>query len=168
MHSAALADASQSLLLIIDVQTRLAAAMPEAVRQQQLENTVRLCKAATTLQIPLLHTEQYPQGLGPSDASLQACFTLPAIEKPAFPAVRLKAFCRHLKNTSARRSFSAAWKLMSVYCKRHLNCRKKIIRCLCSKTRLHPGTSIIIAMHFCACGRLASLSAIPSQYCLNG
>ena len=95
--STALADASQSLLLVIDVQTRLAAAMPEAVRQQQLKNTVRLCTAATTLQIPLLHTEQYPQGLGPSDASLQACFPQAAIEKTSFSCCAAENFLARLE-----------------------------------------------------------------------
>jgi len=90
--STALADASQSLLLIIDVQTRLAAAMPEIVRQQQLENTLRLCQAASTLQIPVLHTEQYPQGLGPTDELLQDCIPTPAIEKTHFSCCQAKGF----------------------------------------------------------------------------
>lgn len=63
-------DPRTSLLLLVDLQEKLAAAMPVA----QLEEVARaarvLLEAADALGVQLLATEQYPQGLGP---------TLPAI-----------------------------------------------------------------------------------------
>jgi len=53
-----------SQLLIIDAQERLAAVMPDAALQRTIANTNRLIAAATTLEIPIISTEQYPQGLG--------------------------------------------------------------------------------------------------------
>lgn len=57
-----------SALLVIDVQTRLAAAMPE--RDRVLRNSGILIEAATQLDIPILQTEQYPRGLGPTEPAL--------------------------------------------------------------------------------------------------
>ena len=99
MPTAALANASQSLLLVIDVQTRLAAAMPKAVRQQQLENTVHLCTAATTLQIPILHTEQYPRGLGSTEPHLQDFLPSAAIEKTCFSCCEADIFLPALEKS---------------------------------------------------------------------
>lgn len=59
-----------SALLIVDVQTRLAAAMPAAARERVLRNTGILIDAAKALGIPLVHTEQYPRGLGATEPEL--------------------------------------------------------------------------------------------------
>jgi len=51
-----------SLLVIVDVQERL---MPAILQQQQvIFNVRRLLEAATALGVPVVVTEQYPQGLG--------------------------------------------------------------------------------------------------------
>jgi len=59
-----LCDADQSALVVIDIQPRLAEAMPEEELQQMLDTTGMLLQAATVLDIPVLATEQYPTGLG--------------------------------------------------------------------------------------------------------
>ena len=65
-------DPKSSLILVIDVQERLCRVMPEA-RIADLERSARvLLSAALELSIPVLATEQYPRGLGP---------TLPAISE---------------------------------------------------------------------------------------
>jgi len=92
MPIAALADARHSLLLVIDVQTRLATAMPETVRTQLFKNTQQLCKAAKYLQVPILHTEQYPKGLGATDSSLKLQLKDPAIEKTSFSCCKAESF----------------------------------------------------------------------------
>ena len=97
MHAAALASADQSLLLVIDVQTRLAAAMPEAVTAQLIKNTQQLCNAATHLHIPIVHTEQYPRGLGSTDVSLHALLTEAAIEKTSFSCCNADGFLAALE-----------------------------------------------------------------------
>jgi nicotinamidase-related amidase len=59
-----------TLILVVDVQERLASAMPPA----RLADTVRagtiLLEAAATFGASVLATEQYPQGLGPTVAAL--------------------------------------------------------------------------------------------------
>jgi len=52
------------VLLIIDIQERLAAAMPENVLQQCEKNVAILCEMAKRLEIPVVVSEQYPKGLG--------------------------------------------------------------------------------------------------------
>lgn len=59
-----LCDANTSQLVVIDIQQRLAAAMPEKVLQRVMDNTAVLLQAARLLKVKVLHTEQYPKGLG--------------------------------------------------------------------------------------------------------
>lgn len=59
-----LCHAEQSQLLIIDIQERLAAAMPEKVIDKVIKNNNILLQAASVLDIPVIHSEQYPKGLG--------------------------------------------------------------------------------------------------------
>ena len=61
---AGLLDIEHSLLLIVDMQTRLLAAMPDG--QGMLDNSAKLLAAAGLLNVPVLLTEQYPKGLGPT------------------------------------------------------------------------------------------------------
>ncbi|MBU2479097.1 MAG: isochorismatase family protein, partial [Gammaproteobacteria bacterium] len=59
-----------SALLIVDVQIRLAAAMPAEARARVLRNSGILIEAASQLDIPILQTEQYPRGLGHTEPVL--------------------------------------------------------------------------------------------------
>ena len=59
-----LCQAAASALILIDIQTRLSAAMPPACRAATLHNAGILLQAAAKLAVPVLVTEQYPQGLG--------------------------------------------------------------------------------------------------------
>ena len=54
----------QSQLLVIDIQERLASAMPAEVLEKVIANTQILLTAANELEIPIIHSEQYPKGLG--------------------------------------------------------------------------------------------------------
>lgn len=75
----------RSALLVIDVQTRLAAAMPAEARARALRNSAILVEAAQTLNVPVLHTEQYPRGLGPTEPELaQRLSAAQRLEKTAF------------------------------------------------------------------------------------
>jgi nicotinamidase-related amidase len=53
-----------SLLLVIDVQERLAAALPKAAIERLVANAVILLEAARLLGISVIASEQYPKGLG--------------------------------------------------------------------------------------------------------
>ncbi len=64
--------AERSLLLVVDIQTRLAAAMETGALEAVLRNADVLLQAATTLGVPAVATEQYPQGLGPTHEAIKA------------------------------------------------------------------------------------------------
>lgn len=61
-------DAAQSVLVVCDLQQRLGEAMPGKVLNRVLLNACLLARAAGLLEIPVLCTEQYPQGLGNTHA----------------------------------------------------------------------------------------------------
>jgi nicotinamidase-related amidase len=63
---------SRAALLVIDIQERLAAAMPEAVLAQVLRNTAILIDAAQQLGLPIAVSQQYPKGLGPTVQALES------------------------------------------------------------------------------------------------
>lgn len=56
--------ATDSLLLVIDIQEKLAAAMPPRYVQGNLTRAGKVVKAAQRLNVPTLVTEQYKKGLG--------------------------------------------------------------------------------------------------------
>lgn len=66
MTTSLLCQAQLSQLLIIDVQERLARSMDEDILDKLVRNTNILIEAATALDVPILRTEQYPKGLGPT------------------------------------------------------------------------------------------------------
>lgn len=53
-----------SLLLVIDIQERLASAMRSKPLERLKENTGLLVEASQVLDIPVFQSEQYPRGLG--------------------------------------------------------------------------------------------------------
>ena len=59
-----------SLLLVVDVQERLAAAMPAAAMERLVANAGLLLEAARLLRVPVVASEQYPKGLGPTVVAL--------------------------------------------------------------------------------------------------
>lgn len=61
-----------SQLIVVDLQTKLSAAMPEAEAELMTANTGSLIKAAGLLNIPVLLTEQYPKGLGFTDPAISS------------------------------------------------------------------------------------------------
>ncbi|HEY9149596.1 MAG TPA: hydrolase, partial [Gammaproteobacteria bacterium] len=64
-HSTSLlCDRDHSLLLMVDLQEKLLAAMGADDRVQVLGTARRLLRAAIELEVPMLATEQYPKGLG--------------------------------------------------------------------------------------------------------
>ncbi len=67
-----LCEAGHSQLVVVDIQERLVAAMPEKARKQTIHHTALLAEAAVELGIPVIRTEQYPKGLGGTVTELQA------------------------------------------------------------------------------------------------
>lgn len=89
---------ARTALLVVDIQERLAPAMPEDVLAQVIKNTRILIDAARRLGLPIVVSQQYPKGLGP---------TLPAIEEALAGAGKLHRFDKLEFSASAAPDFSA-------------------------------------------------------------
>lgn len=63
---------TRAALLVVDIQDRLAAAMPETVVAQVVRNTTILIDAARRLGLPIVASQQYPKGLGQTVPSVEA------------------------------------------------------------------------------------------------
>ncbi len=88
--------AENTILVLIDYQERLFPAMHE--KEKLLDNVLKLVKGANALSVPVLLTEQYPKGLGP---------TLPQIKELLPAAAPLEKTCF---DSFAEDNFSAALK----------------------------------------------------------
>ena len=84
-----LVSADRSLLLVIDLQSRLMPAIHDA--KTVLANTHTLIDAAKLCSVPACVTEQNPAGLGKSVTEI-ADYGLPTLEKTFFDASREPAF----------------------------------------------------------------------------
>jgi nicotinamidase-related amidase len=73
----------RTALLVVDIQERLAPAMPPAVLEQVVKNARILIETARRLSMPIVVSQQYPKGLGT---------TLPAIEDALSGAEHLHRF----------------------------------------------------------------------------
>src|SRR5690349_16365838 len=90
-------DPQRAALLIIDIQDRLALAMASETRDRVERNVVILCEAAGRFGIPVVVSEQYPKGLGPTTALVaKALHALPTpphrLEKLEFSTVAAEGF----------------------------------------------------------------------------
>jgi nicotinamidase-related amidase len=86
---------STTLVTVIDVQERLAAAMPEALLRQAVHRILVLLGAAELLSAPVIATEQYPRGLGKTLPDLDQKLTglgARRFEKMAFSAAGAPEF----------------------------------------------------------------------------
>ena len=103
-----------SLLLVVDVQERLAAAMPPPAMERLVTNARLLLEAARLLRVPVVATEQYPKGLGPTIAGARR--TAARGRGPAHREARLRrrrrAARRRRPSRSRRRapSWSSGWR----------------------------------------------------------
>lgn len=79
--------ADQSQLVIIDVQVKLCSVMLEADMQAVANNCASLTQVANMLEVPVIITEQYPQGLGETIIDIaQHLGSVRPIAKTAFSA----------------------------------------------------------------------------------
>jgi nicotinamidase-related amidase len=90
-----------SLLLVVDIQEKLAPAIHEAA--QVTANTVRLLKATRQLGIPAFVSEQYVRGLGPSlEAIRSAAVAARFFEKTHFSCAAEPGVVELLQTTGRR------------------------------------------------------------------
>lgn len=73
-----------TLLLMIDIQERLVPAMNNG--EKVVENVKTLLTAFKELDLPVIHTEQYPKGLGKTLPDLSELTSIDAFEKTQFSA----------------------------------------------------------------------------------
>jgi nicotinamidase-related amidase len=92
-------------LLIIDAQERLAAVMRKDDLAVTVANINRLIDAARALHIPVIATEQYPQGLGPIVESVRRSMPDDVVptEKTAFSCCTAFGFERNLMREPKRK-----------------------------------------------------------------
>lgn len=97
-----LLDRNDAVLVIVDVQERLSAVM--AQREKVVVNCLHLVEGADLLGLPLIVTEQYPKGLGPTVTELREKVTLyDPVEKITFDCCRESSFSRRLLETGRKK-----------------------------------------------------------------
>jgi len=85
-----------AVLLIIDIQERLAVVMKE--RDSVVKNTEHLIELAKMIKMPVVVTEQYPKGLGRTVAELRSVLPENApVEKISFDCCGQSGFLEELK-----------------------------------------------------------------------
>jgi nicotinamidase-related amidase len=97
-------DRANAVLLIIDVQERLGAAMDAVRFERLLKNTEILVESAKTLGLPIVVTEQYPKGLGPTVPALRRALPpeLQPISKLAFSAAAVEPVAQGLRQLNRK------------------------------------------------------------------
>jgi len=97
-----LATAANSVLVVVDIQTRLTAVMAEAGGVSQCVTV--LLAAAQRLAVPVLVTEQYPQGLGATEPALLAALPAqtPVLAKTGFSCCAAPGFMEALQATGRK------------------------------------------------------------------
>jgi nicotinamidase-related amidase len=106
-------DPAGAVLLIIDVQVRLAAAMDAGALAGCERNILTLIELGRRLRLPLVVSEQYPRGLGPTvpaiagalEAAASAGSRLLRLEKTAFACTEEPGFAPLLEQLAERRQW---------------------------------------------------------------
>jgi nicotinamidase-related amidase len=96
MDALELLTTDKAALVVIDIQERLFPVMHE--KEELLRHVVKLIKGAQVLEIPIILTEQYPRGLGPTLPEIRELLPdVRPIEKVVFNCCEEAAFCRALE-----------------------------------------------------------------------
>jgi nicotinamidase-related amidase len=102
MSSPYLLDRDAAVLVVIDIQERLAAAMAD--RDTVVAESRRLVLSARRLGVPIIVTEQYPRGIGPTVPELVEALgdDYRPVEKLCFPCTAEAAFAERLAQVGRR------------------------------------------------------------------
>lgn len=89
-------------LLVIDVQERLASVMPPDLLPTVVRNTRILIETAREFDLPVMVSEQYAKGLGPTVAEVRAVLpeNEPPVDKICFSCCEVPAFSARLQELS--------------------------------------------------------------------
>jgi hypothetical protein len=93
----------EAVLVVVDVQDVLMKQMNQGVAEKVIRNIRILLTFAKKMAIPLLITEQYPKGLGPtvSEIKMELGPTLP-IEKVSFSCCGVETFNEKINQTGRK------------------------------------------------------------------
>ena len=95
-------DTEDAVLLIVDIQERLATVMKE--RERVVRNNLHLIELAKMIHLPVVVTEQYPKGLGRTVAELQGALPpYQPIEKTSFNCCGEPAFLAELRKLKRKK-----------------------------------------------------------------
>lgn len=73
---------TRAALFVVDIQERLVPAMPEEIGARVVKNTLILVEAAARLGLPIVVSQQYPKGLGPTvQPLLDALASAPTVHR---------------------------------------------------------------------------------------
>lgn len=93
---------NDAVVVIVDVQERLAAAMTQ--REKVIANCLHLVEAAGLLGLPVILTEQYPKGLGPTVRVLREKLNpYEPVEKITFDCCGESSFSLKLSETGRKK-----------------------------------------------------------------
>jgi nicotinamidase-related amidase len=86
-----------TLLVIVDIQTKLLKVMFE--KERLISSCSKLIQAAKLLEIPMVMTEQYPEGMGPTDSAILGLLPkVKAITKMSFSCCGVGDFDQKIKS----------------------------------------------------------------------
>jgi nicotinamidase-related amidase len=95
-----------TILLLIDFQERLFPVMHE--KEKLLNNVLKLTKGALALEIPIIVTEQYPKGLGPTIPEIKGLIPdLKPVEKVCFSCCDEASFMERLGQLGRKQALVA-------------------------------------------------------------
>ena len=97
-------DADSSVLVVVDIQTKLTGVMPVKVLARLQRYTGILIKSANILKIPVFVTEQYPKGLGKLEQDIAVLLANDArrYEKTSFSCAGAAGFEEDLSGTGRK------------------------------------------------------------------
>jgi nicotinamidase-related amidase len=95
--------ADQSCLLVIDIQEKLMAALPD--RERVIANSAWLIQIANELRLPVLASEQYPKGLGPAVPAVRRCLPEGAVMEKTHFACTAEPVCWERMSAIARQQW---------------------------------------------------------------
>src|ERR1700721_1751124 len=86
---------NDSVLVLVDVQDKLLSKIPTA--EKLVRNAAFLLDVAALLNVPIHATEQYPKGLGPTNAELERRLPQPPTAKTSFSCCSAEPFLEELQ-----------------------------------------------------------------------
>ena len=105
-HGTTKCDATQSVLLVLDLQQGVGEAMPNKVLNRVILNAALLAHSADLLGVPVLHTEHNPQALGATHTTITAALprSTMGFSKTTFSCCEAQGFRQALGATQRRQA----------------------------------------------------------------